>query len=139
MQMQLEKEQLDQIGSYVRTHINEWLDETSSRYSQTRLGERIIRVEEELKSQREILTRGFDQIDKRLELMQSQTEKRFEQVDKRLELMQSQTEKRFEFMERQFDKRFEQVDKRFNQLMWMIGIGFSLTAASISIMATHIR
>lgn len=51
--------------------------------------ERIVRVEEELKNQRELMMKGFNQVEKRFE----QVEKRFEQVE----------------------KRFEQVDKRFEQ------------------------
>ncbi len=60
------------------------------------LRERSIRVEEELKHQRELMSEGFKQMEKRFE----QVDKRFEQVDKRFE---------------QVDKRFEQVDKRFEQ------------------------
>lgn len=59
--------------------------------------ERIVRVEEELKHQRELMLEGFKQMEKRFEQM----EKRFEQIDKRFE---------------QIDKRFEQVDKRFEAI-----------------------
>ena len=45
------------------------------------LRERIIRVEEELKHQRELMIEGFKQMEKRFE----QVDKRFEQVDKRFE------------------------------------------------------
>ena len=45
------------------------------------LSERIIRVEEELKAQRELMKQGFDQMEKRFE----QIDKRFEQVDKRFD------------------------------------------------------
>ncbi len=68
------------------------------------LRDRTIRVEEELKHQRELMLEGFKQMEKRFE----QIEKRFEQIDKRFE----QVDKRFE----QIDKRFEQVDKRFEQI-----------------------
>lgn len=73
--------------------------------------ERIVRVEEELKHQRELMLQGFEMSDKRLEQIDKrfdQMEKRFEQVDKRFE----QVEKRFE----QIDKRFEQMEKRFEQI-----------------------
>lgn len=58
------------------------------------LRERIVRVEEELKHQRELMLEGFKQMEKRFE----QIDKRFEQMEKRLE---------------QIDKRFEQIDRRF--------------------------
>ncbi|MCP5245997.1 MAG: hypothetical protein H6937_08610 [Burkholderiales bacterium] len=62
--------------------------------------ERIVRVEEELKHQRELMIEGFKQIDKRFD----QVDKRFEQVDKRFE---------------QFDKRFEVLTLRIDRfLIW---------------------
>ncbi|MDO9047532.1 MAG: hypothetical protein Q7U66_07325, partial [Methylobacter sp.] len=45
------------------------------------LRERTIRVEEELKHQRELMVEGFKQMEKRFE----QVDKRFEQMDKRFE------------------------------------------------------
>ena len=56
------------------------------------LRERTIRVEEELKHQRELMLTGF-----------SQMEKRFEQVDKQLEQMRNEPEKHFEKMEKQLE------------------------------------
>ena len=82
------------------------------------LRERTIRVEEELKHQRELMLDGFRQMDKR-----------FEQMDKRFEDLIKQMDKRFE----QVDKRFEQVDKRFEDMVkrldrfmfWSLGITVS--------------
>ena len=81
--------------------------------------ERIVRVEEELKHQRELMLQSFEisskrfeemriDMNKRFEEMRTDMNKRFEQVDKRFE----QVEKHFE----QVDKRFEQIDKRFEQI-----------------------
>ena len=47
------------------------------------LRERIVRVEEELKHQRELMLEGFKQMEKRFE----QIDKRFEQIDKRFEVI----------------------------------------------------
>ena len=113
MAMALKEEELQVIGEYVQNHLAEWLPEQT--YSPTtfnyplELTERMIRVEEELKNQRELMMMGFEQIDKRLE----QIDKRFEQVDKRFEQIQLNMDKRFELMQNSMDKRFEQVDKRF--------------------------
>jgi predicted PurR-regulated permease PerM len=41
---------------------------------------------------------------------------RFEQVDKRLDMMQHNMDKRFDMMQHNMDKRFEQVDKRLEQV-----------------------
>jgi len=111
--MQLEKEHLEQIGCYVKAHINEWMDERPVRYSrdyEIDQRERVIRVEEELKNQRELMKQGFDQV-----------KQQFEQVDRR-----------FDLMERYMDKRFDDVNRRFTILTWMIGFGFTLTTAAIS-------
>ena len=75
------------------------------------LRERTIRVEEELKHQRELMLEGFKAMDKRFEVMQLEITKRFEQVDKRFEQMREESNKRFE----QIDKRFEQIDRQFEK------------------------
>jgi chromosome segregation ATPase len=88
--------------------------------------ERIVRVEEELKHQRELMLQSFEisnkrfeemriDMNKRFEEMRIDMNKRFEQVDKRFE----QVDKRFEQVDKRFeqvDKHFEQVDKRFEQV-----------------------
>ncbi len=86
--MALAQEDIELIESIVERAIHNTpeLKNANVRYEMD-LRERIIRVEEELKHQRELMIEGFKQVDKR-----------FEQVDKRFE---------------QVDKRFEQVDKHF--------------------------
>ncbi|MFW6313334.1 MAG: hypothetical protein ACOC2N_05565 [Spirochaetota bacterium] len=74
--MALTERDLEQVGTYVQTHLYEWLPAPV-----LQLSERIIRVEEELKAQRELMKQGFDQMEKRFE----QVDKRFEQVDKRFD------------------------------------------------------
>jgi septation ring formation regulator EzrA len=80
---------------------------TNARY-ELDIRERIVRVEEELKHQRELMLQGFETSNRRFEEIRTDMNKRFEQVDKRFE----QVDKRFE----QVDKRFEQMDKRFEQI-----------------------
>ena len=124
--MALAQEDLEQIQWLIKKSLAETPEVLNAnvRY-ELDLRERTIRVEEELRHQRELMTEGFkqmekrfeqvdkrfEQVDKRFEQMQLDISKRFEQVDKRLELMQLDMNKRFE----QVDKRFEQVDKRFDQ------------------------
>ena len=74
--MALTERDLEQVGTYVQTHLYEWLPAPV-----LQLSERIIRVEEELKAQRELMKQGFDQMEKRFE----QVERRFEQIDKRFD------------------------------------------------------
>lgn len=102
--MALAEDDIEQIQFLIRESLSErLLNQNANVRYELDLRERTIRVEEELKHQRELMLEGFKQMEKRFEQM----EKRFEQVDKRFE----QVEKRLE----QIDKRFEQVDKRFEQ------------------------
>jgi predicted nuclease with TOPRIM domain len=107
--MSLVQDDIDHIEQIVRKLVT---DLTRSRslhdYDEFDQRERTIRVEEELKHQRELMREGFNRMDKRFE----QVDKRFEQVDKRFE----QVDKRFEQMQLEMNKRFEQVDKRFEQM-----------------------
>jgi hypothetical protein len=102
---QIDIEQIEEIVQRIIENRPETRN-TNVRYDLD-LRERSIRVEEELKHQRELMSEGFKQMEKRFE----QVDKRFEQVDKRFE----QVDKRFESMQLEMNKRFEQVDKRFDQ------------------------
>ena len=107
--MALAQEDIEQIQWLIKKTLSETPETLNAnvRY-ELDLRERTIRVEEELKHQRELMVEGFKQM-----------EKRFEQVDKRFEQMHLDMNKRFEQVEKrleQVDKRFEQVDKRFEVL-----------------------
>jgi len=118
------------------------------RYSDIKIDihERIVRVEEELKHQRELIhevlkmmEKRFADVDRRFEEIRIDMDKRFEQVDKRFEENRSDMDKRFEQVDKRFeeiridmDRRFEQVDKRFNMMMWFTGIGFTLVTTIIT-------
>ena len=92
------------------------------------LYERMVRVEEELKHQRELILSVMKMMDKRF----AEVDKRFEQVDKRFEDMRTDMNRRFEDMRTDMSNRFEQVDRRFSMLMWFIGIGFTLVTTIIT-------
>ena len=114
--MALAQEDIEQIRLLIKTALSETPETVNAnvRY-ELDLRERTIRVEEELKHQRELMLEGFKQMEKRFE----QVDKRFEQVDKRFEQIQLDMNKRFEQVDKRFeqiDKRFEQVDKKFEQL-----------------------
>jgi predicted RNase H-like nuclease (RuvC/YqgF family) len=114
--MALAQEDIEQIRLLIKKTLSETPETFNAnvRY-ELDLRERTIRVEEELKHQRELMLEGFKQMEKRFE----QVDKRFEQVDKRFEQIQLDMNKRFEQVDKRFeqvDKRFEQVDKKFEQL-----------------------
>jgi tetrahydromethanopterin S-methyltransferase subunit G len=100
---------------FIKAHLGEWLAEQSlgkpPAVYELELRERMVRVEEELKHQRELMRQGFEQVDKRLE----QIDKRFEQVDKR------------------FDEMLKRHDRQF---LWVIG--FIATSAGLVISAAHL-
>ncbi|MBT6479857.1 MAG: hypothetical protein HOK69_12290 [Gammaproteobacteria bacterium] len=101
---------------YIKSHMPEWLAAQSlaspPAVYEIELRERTIRVEEELKHQRELMKQGFEQMEKRFE----QVDKRFEQVDKHFESMQKQMDKRFDSMQ----QHIEQIAKRHDRMQWLI-------------------
>ena len=131
--MPLAQQDYEAIGEYVRQNLGEWLQAQSlsnpPHVYEIELRERIVRVEEELKHQRELIQQGFSLMEKRFE----QVDKRFEQVDKRFE----QVDKRFEEMLHYMDKRFESVEKRLisleTSLRRFIYSSFSFTAAAAGV------
>jgi hypothetical protein len=110
---------------FIKANMATWLAEQSlgkpPAVYEIELRERMVRVEEELKHQRELMRQGFDLMERRFE----QIDKRFEQIDKRFE---------------QIDKRFEQVDQRFEEIirrhdrhfLWLIGFITSVGALIIA-------
>lgn len=72
--MELSRDTLEAIGGYVKQNLTTWMREVAPP-SQTDpvLLERIVRVEEELKAQRQLMKQGFEQTDKRFEQARSHT------------------------------------------------------------------
>ncbi len=118
----------EQVEAYVREH--------EIKAKEFSLLERIIRVEEELKAQREIIASlqremgaRFEAIEKRFETMNKAMEKRFETMNKAMEKRFEAVEKRFEAV----DKRFESVEKRLSFLQWFMAGGFTFISVLITI------
>jgi len=97
--MELGEKELEKIGSYVQSHLPEWMGEIR-RERELNLVERIVRVEEGLKNMHEVMEARFTAVNQRFEDINN----RFEDVN----------------------KRFEDMDKRFSQVQWMMGLGFTL-------------
>jgi len=108
--MALAKQDYQEITAYLKEHISEWLPEDRQRdrsiIYELDVRERIVRVEEELKHQRELILLGIETSNKRFEEMRQDMDKRFEQVEKRFE---------------QVDKHFEEMTKRLDVFMrWSV-------------------
>jgi len=84
--MALAQEDIDQIQLLIKKTLSEMPETLNAnvRY-ELDLRERTIRVEEELKHQRELMVEGFKHMDKRFEQMQVETTKRFEQLTSRID------------------------------------------------------
>jgi len=99
--------------AYIKEHLGEWLAEKSlgkpPAVYEIELRERLVRIEEELKHQRELIKTILEQMDKRFEAV----DKRFESMDKRFEAV----DKRFETMQQSMDKRFEELTRRIDRFM----------------------
>lgn len=95
--MTLAAQDIEQIEALIHRVLAERESKTGMVRYDLELCERLVRVEEELKHQRELMFEGFKQM-----------EKRFEQIDKRFE---------------QVDKRFEEMLKRHDQhFLWLVGL-----------------
>lgn len=139
--MEFTKEQLEQIGSYIESNFDRFGAKSNVvqlRPYDIQLIERMTRIEEELRSQREILLKqnetmqfGFTQMDKRFESMQKQMDERFAAVDKRFD----DVNKRFDDV----NKRFDDVNKRFSMMMWMMTAGFTIIATVITLLSIFAR
>lgn len=128
MAAKLTKEHLEQIGEYLVEKYpairGGGKSKSYTRDFEIEIRERIVRVEEELKNQRELILQTLNFNGKQFELV----DKRFEQVDKRFE----QVDKRFEQMDKRFEEIHKSVDKRFTMMMWFTGLGLTLVTAFIT-------
>lgn len=152
--MSLSRDDLEQVGVYVRSHLNEWLPREVFD-----LQERIIRVEDELRAQREVMIARFDANDKRFEEQLAQMNERFKQqqahmdtrfedarahMDARFEEARAESEARFadarahadtrfEAQQTQMDRRFAHVDRHLRVHEWLIGGGMVLLATMMTL------
>jgi len=98
---------------FIKDHLGEWLAEQSlgkpPAVYEIELRERMVRVEEELKHQRELIKTVLEQMDKR-----------FDAVDKRFEAM---------------DKRFEELVCRIDRFMfWSLGVTLGVGGLIVTIL-----
>ena len=134
--MELTERNLEQVGSYVREHLGTWIRDVSPPVTTVQLDpaylERIVRVEEELKSQRELMKQGFEQMERRFE----QVDRRFEDINARFEESRADTNARFAEMRADTKAGFDASRSHLNH--WMVGmtvaigvIGAALALATV--------
>jgi hypothetical protein len=102
---------------YIKDHLGAWLAEQSlgkpPAVYEIELRERMVRIEEELKHQRELIKTILEQMDKRFDAV----DKRFEAMDQRFDAMQKSMDQRFEAMQKSMDQRFEALTRRIDRFM----------------------
>lgn len=159
--MEIGNRELEKIGTYVQNHLAEWIHKIRSE-RELDLIERVVRVEEELKTQRETTEIGFQAMEKRFDLLQQSMDRQFAAIDQRFEQTreemnlrfeqtQQSMDRNFEFtrlemnrrfeekqqsMDRQFEsveKRLDSFEKRFSVLQWTIGLGFTILAVLMGV------
>ena len=116
--MELTRDHLEQIGTYVREHLGEWIRVAEPPVvvrMDAHYLERMVRIEEELKAQRELMQQGFGFMEKRFEEARENMNARFEQARVDMHARFEQVDKRFEEAREDMHARFEQVDKRFEE------------------------
>ena len=143
-ELTMSKRDLEILGNYVQDHLVGWIIESKAALYLAQMGrdyensltERIVRVEEALKHQGDLIEKilhqmdmRFQQVDKRFEQMQINMDKRFEQVDKHFEEMRIDMDKRFDQMRLDMNQRFDQVDRRFRQMFAYFTTAFVIIGA----------
>ncbi len=132
----LRDEDVLRIGEYVKPWLRELVDRLVPRPELTggesKLLERMVRIEEELKSQRELMNERFGFMERRFEAV----DRRFEAANQRFEDLNANMSNQFKAVNQRFedlllhiDKQFESVDKRFNIVTWIIGAGFAVVTS----------
>ena len=123
------------ISSFIREELERFVLTNEQRAKELSLMERVIKVEEELKSLREIESARFEAMEKRFEAI----DKRFEALQREMNARFEAMDKRFESLQREMNARFEAIEKRFTFLQWFVGIGFSAVLGLTSLMPLWLK
>ena len=118
--MALGESELERIGDYVRGNLYGWLTDVAPQMVVgPQLLERSVRIEEELKQQREIMDRRFTESDRRFAELSKQMNRGFDDVNRRFDdvnLRFDDVNLRFEDMNKRFDESSRQTSERFAAL-----------------------
>ena len=120
--------ELERIGNYVQDHLPEWMDGERSpgsgpREARDESRERLIRLEEAISRQGDLIEKmlhqmdmRFEQTNRRIDDMNRLMAIRIEQVNRRIDELTLQMNIRFEQME----DRIERVDKRISRMFTVL-------------------
>ena len=131
-----------------REFLEEYYKQKEKELHEISLIERIVRVEEELKSLRKEMSYRFEallrEMNARFEALlaeqralREEMNARFEAITKemnaRFEAITKEMNARFEVQKRESDARFEALEKRFNFLQWTMMLGFTIMSILITV------
>ena len=130
---QIEQIVIKIMKSRLQEVMEEYVQKNELRTKELALMERVVRVEEELRSLREMSEAKFEISEKRFEALQREMNARFEALQREMNTRFETVDKRFESLQREMNARFEAMDKRFSMIQWMIGILVGIPAITFTI------
>ena len=141
--MTLRDEDVGRIGEYVKPWLRELVDEVAPRPepsgADTRLLERMVRVEEEIKAQRTLMDERFGFMATRFEAVDRRFEELIGHTNARFKELIGHTNARFEESHAHTNARFTelagQMNARFRTQTWMIGVGFAVITSLTTLFA----
>lgn len=126
MPLKLTNEQLEQIALFIAKKFpavkGGGRSKQTPRDIEIEIRERIVRVEEELKNQRELIRE-----------MMANMNKRFEITDKHFEIIQSDMNTRFTMVDKRFEIVQSDMNRRFTMMMWFTGAGFTMVTGLLGL------
>ena len=115
-----------ELFALFREFLEEYYKQKEKELHEVSLIERIVRVEEELKSLRKEMSYRFEAL---LRVMNA----RFEALLAEQRALREEINARFEDQKRESDARFEALEKRFNFLQWTMMLGFTILSILITV------
>ena len=150
-EMTLREEDVRRLGEYVKPWIREMFDEAARERSRTddaNLLNRAIRVEEELRSQRELMDVRFDglmrEMDQRFVAQRQEMDQRFaaqrQEMDQRFVAQRRDMMQRFdaqdarhESLQREMNLRFDQTSAQIRRTDVFVAIGFTIVTVAVTL------
>jgi hypothetical protein len=116
-----------ELFALFREFLEEYYKEREKELHEISLIERIVRVEEELKSLRKEMSYRFEallrEMNARFEALLAEQRALREEMNTRFEAVIKEMNTRFETQKRESDARFEALEKKINFLQWTMMLG----------------
>ena len=125
--MVLREEDVRRIVDYAKPWLRDLVSETLPPRSHD-ISAQIVRVEEELKGQRDLFAERFKAVDQRFATMDQRFVDTQKHMDKRFEAM----DQRFTDMQRHIERRFAAMDRRFGAMQWSLLFGFTIVTVAVA-------